>query len=114
MARNKSLPAGAISQSDLEKSQAELDQAVAAVTAGEAAVHTADLNWKYTKINAPIAGRISKAAMSEGNLVVADTTLLSRIVSENPIYVEFSVDEQVYNNVQELIREGKIDGQGQA
>ena len=109
LARNKSLPLGAISQSELDKSVAALEEAAAEVTAGKAAVETAELNWKYTKINAPISGRISKAAISEGNLVVADSTLLSHLVSQDPIYVEFSVDEQIYNDVQDLIRQGKIE-----
>ena len=71
-------------------------------------VEKASLDLKYTKVLATIDGRMSKATISEGNLVVADKTLLSTIVSEKEMYVEFYIDEQTVLNVQQQIREGRI------
>jgi len=106
--RKKSLPAGAVSKSELDQAIAAKDEADAAVVSAEADREKASLDLKYTKILAPINGRMSKAAISEGNLVVADKTLLSTIVSEEEMYVEFYIDEQTVLNVQQQIREGRI------
>jgi RND family efflux transporter MFP subunit len=109
LARNKELlPKGAVSKSEFDQSAAALEEAVASVAASKAAIETAKLNLDYTRITSPVTGRISKSLISAGNLVVADNTLLSTVVSETPMKVEFNVDEQIYLDVQAKLRAGKI------
>ena len=69
--------------------QADLDSA-------EAVLRNAQLNYDWTEIRAPVAGRISRKLISEGNLVSANDTLLTNIVSLDPIYFYFDVDERSY------------------
>jgi RND family efflux transporter MFP subunit len=72
---------------------------VAAVRAAEAAVETARLNLSWTQVRSPIKGRVSRAEVTEGNLVQAgppDATLLTTVVSLDSIYVYFDSDEQTY------------------
>src|SRR3546814_194168 len=55
----------------------------------------------------PIDGRIGRAMVTEGNLAQADQTLLTTLVSQDPMYVYFESDEQTYLRYAELAREGK-------
>ena len=67
--------------------------------AAEAAVETARLNLGWTAVRSPIAGRVSRAEVTEGNLVQAgppDATLLTTVVSLDSIYLYFDSDEQTY------------------
>jgi RND family efflux transporter MFP subunit len=79
------------------------------VHAAEAAVATAKLNLEWTRVRAPIAGRVSRAEVTEGNLVQAGAptpTLLTTIVSLDPIYLYFDSDEQTYLKYTEGTRPG--------
>ncbi|KAA2238139.1 efflux RND transporter periplasmic adaptor subunit [Salinarimonas soli] len=69
--------------------RAELDRA-------EAARRQARLDMEFTEIKAPVAGRISRRLVSLGNLVNANQTVLTNVVSTNPIYFYFDVDERSY------------------
>lgn len=71
----------------------------------EAAVREARLNYEFTEIRAPIAGRIGRKLISEGNLVNANTTLLTTIVSLDPIYFYFDIDERSYLAYQRVSRD---------
>jgi RND family efflux transporter MFP subunit len=62
----------------------------------EAALDTAQLNMTYTKVTSPINGRVSKANITLGNLVTNGQTLLTTVVSLDPIYVRFDGDEQAF------------------
>lgn len=87
---------GAVSQELLEKRRQEFYSARANVKATEAAVHAAELNLKYTKVKAPVTGKISSNFVSVGNLIsggLSSATLLTRIVSLDPIYFTFEVSE---------------------
>jgi RND family efflux transporter MFP subunit len=73
--------------------------AEAQVRSAEAALVTARLNMTWTEIRSPIAGRVSRAEVTAGNLVLAGpptATLLTTVVSLDPIYVYFNGDEQTY------------------
>ncbi|CAG2155973.1 Multidrug resistance protein MdtE [Cupriavidus yeoncheonensis] len=72
--------------------------AKAAVLAAEAALRQAEINLDYAYVKAPIAGRISRAEVTLGNLVQpgANAPVLTRIVSNDGIYADFDVDEQAY------------------
>jgi RND family efflux transporter MFP subunit len=102
------LPKRTISQQEYDKAAAERNEAAADVKAKEAAVEQADLNLHFAAIKAPISGRISRRLVTEGNLVAANETLLTTIVSIDPIYAYFDVDEPTVLKVRQLIREGKL------
>src|SRR5215207_7649989 len=85
----------AYTQSDLERAQA-LGTAKADLQGARAAIRTARLNLGFTEIRAPIGGRTGRNLVSAGNLVAADSTLLTTIVSLDPIYFYFDVDERSY------------------
>ncbi|MGH9395884.1 MAG: efflux RND transporter periplasmic adaptor subunit [Terriglobia bacterium] len=86
----------AISQEQLDTAVAQAAEDAANVEAAKAQLASADLNLSYTKIYAPLTGRIGQAQMKVGALVQQGTTLLDTIYSINPIYVNFSVSEAMY------------------
>jgi RND family efflux transporter MFP subunit len=101
------LPKGAASQKDLDQAVADRGEARAGIQSARAAVDQAALNLEFTRVTAPISGRISRYLITEGNLVTADTTLLTTIVSIDPMYAYFDADEGSVLHVRQLIREGK-------
>jgi multidrug efflux system membrane fusion protein len=90
------IEAKVISREDFEARRAASASGNAAVRAAEAAVQAAQLNLQFTEIRSPIAGRAGRALLTEGNLVQADATLLTTVVSLDPMYVYFDTDEQTY------------------
>ena len=87
----------AISEEEYDARSKGLREAVATVNSAEANVYTARLNLDFTKIRAPIDGRIGRELITEGNLVSGgggDATLLTFIVSTNPVYVYVDADER--------------------
>jgi RND family efflux transporter MFP subunit len=98
---------GAVSQQDLDLYQAAEDQAAANVDNANATLESNELNLTYTKVLAPIDGRVSRYNVTVGNLVVQDQTLLTTIVSVDPMYVYFDVDERTVLEVRKTIRAGK-------
>jgi membrane fusion protein (multidrug efflux system) len=95
LTRRKGLAAtGATSKSDLDSAQAARDSAHAALLSAQAQLEIAKLNLSYTKITSPIAGRISKPALTEGNLVSPNSGTLARVNQLDPIRVVFSVSER--------------------
>lgn len=84
----------AISREEFEQRKAAQTMAEAAVNAASAALRSARLDLEYTQVKAPITGRIGRAEVSRGNLASADTTLLSTLVSVDPLYVYFESDQQ--------------------
>ncbi len=101
----KLLQAHAISQEEYDTRAAGLQQADANVEAAQAALDTAALNLTFTRVTAPIAGRISRALVTQGNLVTSGQTLLTTLVSLDPIYVRFDGDEQAYLKYSKIARE---------
>ena len=102
------LPKRTITQEEYDKTAADRAAAAAELMAREATVEQADLNRHFCAIKAPIAGRVSRALVTVGNLVTANTTLLTTIVSMDPVYAYFDVDEGTVLDIQGKIREGKI------
>src|SRR5262245_26591949 len=97
--RMKKLPPNAASPEELETVTASFEKSKASVAALEATRDRAKLYLEYTSVIAPIGGRISRRFVDPGNLVNADMTVLTTIVSENPIYAYFDVDERTYLDV---------------
>src|SRR3984893_1502148 len=86
----------AISQEEFDTRSSGYEQAEANVQLAESALETAQLNMTYTKVISPINGRVSRANVTLGNLVTNGQTLLTTVVSLDPIYVRFDGDEQAY------------------
>jgi len=85
-----------VSQSDLDQRMSAYHEAAASLRSAEAALQSAELDLGYTEIRAPIAGRIGKHQVTVGNLVAAGagSPVLSTLVSVDPIYVGFDVNEE--------------------
>jgi multidrug efflux system membrane fusion protein len=101
------IEAKAISREEFESRKAASAQGDAGVRAAEAAVAAAKLDLQFTQVRAPIDGRIGRALVTEGNLAQADATLLTSLVSQDPMYVYFESDEQTYLRYGELARKGE-------
>lgn len=89
----------AISREELDSRTSGRAEGDAAIRGAEAAVRVARLNLEWTVVRAPISGRVGRAEITAGNLVQAGApapTLLTTIVSLDPIYVYFDTDEQAY------------------
>jgi multidrug efflux pump subunit AcrA (membrane-fusion protein) len=99
------LPKGAASQKDLDTAIADRGEARAGIQSARAAVDRAALDLEFTKVTAPISGRIGRYLITEGNLVTLDSTLLTTIVSIDPMYAYFDADEGSVLYVRQLIRE---------
>ena len=100
----------AISQEDADARQAEHRQAEAGVLAARAALDRARIDLGFTRITAPVAGRVSRALVRPGNVVQAGQggapTLLTTVVSIDPLHVVFDGDERIYLKYQRLNRAG--------
>jgi len=90
------LAAKAISAQAYDALVATDRQASADLVAAQAAVRTAALNLEFTRVVAPLDGRVSDRRVAPGNLVTADTTVLTNIVNLNPIRFAFTGSESLY------------------
>jgi RND family efflux transporter MFP subunit len=97
-----------ISVEEVQQSQAQRDTAQGQLEANRASAEQARLNLAWTKVEAPIDGLAGRTLVTPGNLIVADQTMLTTIVSQDPMYAYFEVDEATVQHVQQLIREGKL------
>jgi multidrug efflux system membrane fusion protein len=99
---------GAVSTQQLNEDQAAVDEAMARLKAAESSTEVYKLNLGFTKIKSPIDGLISRAYMTEGNLVIQDQTLLTTIVSLDPMYVYFDLDEPTLNRLRKEVNNGRL------
>lgn len=99
----------AIGREEYDKIAGDLAEAAAAVGVATATRDLARLNLNFTKVRSPISGRIGRRFIDPGNLVKADDSILTTIVSLDPLYAYFDVDERATLRLQELIRYGKLD-----
>ncbi|MDT4828383.1 Efflux pump periplasmic linker BepF [compost metagenome] len=99
------LPTSAISKDLADTKRATLLQSEAAVREAKAAVAVAKLNVEFTQVRAPIDGKVSNALLTLGNLAVADQSVLTKVVSINPIYVYFDPDEKSFLNYAQRVQE---------
>ncbi|MFZ6768508.1 efflux RND transporter periplasmic adaptor subunit [Undibacterium sp. Di26W] len=92
------LSENAIARRDFEEKQNASREAAANVLAAQAALKAARLNLEYTQITAPVAGRISRAEVTVGNVIAvgASSPPLSTLVSVSQVYASFDVDEQSF------------------
>jgi membrane fusion protein, multidrug efflux system len=85
----------AISREEFERLSSDESVAASDVAAATAALDAAKLNLQFTEVRAPIDGRVSRALITQGNLVSSES-LLTTIVSDDPIYASFDADEQTF------------------
>jgi multidrug efflux system membrane fusion protein len=101
----------AVSESIVDQRRQALQAAKAAEMQAEGALKAAQLNIEFTHVAAPLAGRVSRHLVSVGNLVQGSDngggTLLTSIVSLDPIYIYFDMDEATYLKYNRLYFEGK-------
>lgn len=102
---------GAETRENLDRALARRSGSAAALVAAEAQAQQGELDLGFTKVTAPISGRISRTLITMGNLVQSGDqgggTLLTTLMSVDPMYVYFDVDEHTLLRVRQLIREGK-------
>lgn len=94
------VPRGTVSRKTYDDAEAVRRQRQAEVEVAKAAVAAADLDLSFTRVTAPIGGRVDRVRVTEGNLVTGGNagaaTLLTTIVSTDPVYVYFDIDEATF------------------
>jgi RND family efflux transporter MFP subunit len=98
----------AVALEEVQQSRSQRDVARANLDAAKAALEQAKLNLEWTKVTAPINGLLGRTLLTIGNLVTADQSLLTTLVSQDPMYAYFDADEPTVLHVRELIRQGKL------
>lgn len=97
----------AMSKENADTRRANYLQSQADVRDAVAAVALAKLDLEFTQVRSPINGRASRAQLTLGNLAVADQTVLTSVVSQDPMYVYFDPDEHSYLRYREQARASK-------
>jgi multidrug efflux system membrane fusion protein len=89
----------AIAKEEHDRRAAFAQESTAQSEAVEAALRAAELNLEFTRVTSPIGGRVGRAIVTEGNLVSSgpgEATLLTTVVSLDPVYAYFDADEQIF------------------
>ncbi len=113
-ARYKPLAAAqAVSRQDYDDAVAATGEAVATIGTAQAAIEQAKINLTYTKVNAPISGRIGRSAVTPGALVTAgQTTVLATVTQLDPIYVDVPQPATTLLRLRQELAAGKIQQTG--
>jgi RND family efflux transporter MFP subunit len=96
----------AVGREEWDRAAAEVVEAEAAVRAARATREAARLNLDFTRVVAPISGHIGRQLVDPGNLVKADDTLLASIVTRDPLYVYFDIDERTLLHLRRAVPAG--------
>lgn len=104
---NKLREARAVSAEELDQRSGEYKQARADLASTEAELTSAELNLDFTELRAPIGGRVGEALVNPGNLVSPGETVLTTLVSIDPIHVIFEGDERIYLKYQAQAKTGE-------
>jgi RND family efflux transporter MFP subunit len=106
---------GAISDQELvrrlgarDEAQGNINVATASIGQAQAALDMAQLNYDWCKVTSPLSGRSTRHLVNEGDMVTQGVTVLDNIVSLKPVWAYFNVDQNTVEQVQMLIREGKL------
>ena len=93
---------------EYDTSVAERNEAEAKFAQAQASLNSAALNVEFTEVKSPILGRISRQLVTRGNLVQADSTALTKVVSVDPIYAYFNVDQRTVQKYYNQIQSGQL------
>lgn len=105
----------AVSKQDYDDAVASLDQARADVKAGAATLDLASIDLVYTRVNAPISGRIGKSSVTEGALVTANQAeALATVTQLDPIYVDLTRSSVEMLKLRREVEAGRVDGHAAA
>jgi membrane fusion protein, multidrug efflux system len=99
---------GAVSLQQLDQDRASVEEAEASLNAAEASTEVYKLNLDFTNVSSPVNGQVSRHYLSLGNLVNQDQTLLTTVVSLDPMYVYFDMDDPTLLRIRKAINEGKV------
>ena len=111
LARDRAINAasrGSVSQQQFDQEQAAVDEADARVKAFQKSMEISRLSYEFTRVVSPIDGQISRYYLTLGNLVNQDQTLLTTVMSVDPMYVYFEMDEPTLLRTRKAVNEGKI------
>jgi multidrug efflux system membrane fusion protein len=106
------LSPGSVSQQQFDQEQSMVDEADARVKAFEKSMEISRLSYEFTRVVSPIDGQISRYYLTLGNLVNQDQTLLTTVVSVDPMYVYFEMDEPTLLRTRKALNDGKIKPNG--
>jgi len=104
---DKSTP-GAVSKQELDQYRAAVVEAEARVSAAKKSLEVYQLNLEFTKVKSPIDGQVSRYYLTLGNLVNQDQTLLTTVVSLDPMYAYFDMDERTLIQIRKAIAAGQV------
>ena len=104
----KLLDSNSISRSEYDQSFAGVADLQGQIESLKATAARNQLDLEYTKVRSPIEGMLGQTSFTPGNLVVADSTVLTTVVAVDPIYVEFEVDEQSVLDYRTRMLDGKV------
>ncbi|HYT94750.1 MAG TPA: efflux RND transporter periplasmic adaptor subunit [Gemmataceae bacterium] len=99
---------GAVSPQQLDQDRAAVAQAEASVQAAKASLEVFKLNLSFCSVTSPIDGMVARYYLTLGNLVNQDQTLLTTVVSLDPMYAYFDMDEPTLVQIRQAIAAGKI------
>ena len=109
---NRTTP-GAVSAQALDQYKASVVEAQARLNTQKESLKIYALNKKFTQVTSPIEGQVSRKYLTLGNLVNQDQTLLTTVVSLDPMYAYFDVDERTLQKIKNAINEGRIKSFGE-
>lgn len=98
------MPSGAATQADLDKATADYEESVAQVEVKKAELASVELNLEYSKVTAPMDGCMDRHLVSVGNLVTANVTQLANMISVDPMYLYFTMDEHILLELQKRVQ----------
>jgi multidrug efflux system membrane fusion protein len=99
---------GAVTPQQLDIDRASVDQAQASVLASKASLEVFRLNLEFCAVKSPIDGQDGRYILTLGNLVNQDQTLLTTVVSLDPMYAYFDMDEATLVRIRQAVAQGKI------
>jgi membrane fusion protein, multidrug efflux system len=99
---------GAVSPEKLDQDRAAVEQAEASIEAAQASLEVYKLNLSFCSVTSPIDGMVARYYLTLGNLVNQDQTLLTTVVSLDPMYAYFDMDEPTLVQIRQAIGAGKI------
>jgi multidrug efflux system membrane fusion protein len=99
---------GAVSKQELDQYKAAVVEAEARVAAAKKSLEVFQLNLEFTKVKSPIDGQVSRYYLTLGNLVNQDQTLLTTVVTLDPMYAYFDMDERTLIQIRKAIVAGQI------